>query len=346
MRWVNVWMGKAIFQKGPTNKNRAITLQEQYFNATQDMIYKHYVWLKPFFQHPNYIRVNDQPCLMWYHYDARALPILESLRRFAIKDGFPGLHFIAGRSSHSEELYDTSHLPNDKHTLHWLVKARQPRSVIDPTQSKSIIRSIYKPTSPDQTQTEEKIWDYNPLNQTLTYPFPLLIINKPYKVPGWCNALTSKDALDFLAWNDTRTAPKTLGSLQKQQHPEMIGVITTFDNTPRRKFRSASIWLGDSENGETPDKAIQRFSKSYEAALYYQKCCALSGVSSPSITDDNPTSSKMNTKGKQSDDRFVVINAWNEWAEGMSIEPSNVYGYRWLETIQMVKNRVKGRRCN
>ena len=29
---------------------------------------------------------------------------------------------------------------------------------------------------------------------------------------------------------------------------------------------------------------------------------------------------------KKDDDRFIILNAINEWAEGMALEPSDVYG--------------------
>jgi hypothetical protein len=45
------------------------------------------------------------------------------------------------------------------------------------------------------------------------------------------------------------------------------------------------------------------------------------------------------------EERIVAINAWNEWAEGMAIEPSDVYEYGWLETIHEVKRQVEAVSC-
>jgi hypothetical protein len=36
-------------------------------------------------------------------------------------------------------------------------------------------------------------------------------------------------------------------------------------------------------------------------------------------------------------DQFVVINAWNEWGEGMALEPNDIYGYGFLDIIKEVK---------
>jgi hypothetical protein len=50
--------------------------------------------------------------------------------------------------------------------------------------------------------------------------------------------------------------------------------------------------------------------------------------------------------GRDDQERFLVINAWNEWAEGMMLEPSDVFEYRFLETIRDVKKEVLENQCH
>lgn len=46
----------------------------------------------------------------------------------------------------------------------------------------------------------------------------------------------------------------------------------------------------------------------------------------------------VNQKRKDSNNDFIIINAWNEWSEGAMLEPSKQYGYGYLEAIKKVND--------
>jgi Glycosyltransferase WbsX len=329
VKWSNVWMGKTIFQKIPTNKNRAITLQEQYFEPTLDEIREHYNWLSQFFHHPNYIRMNGgtQPALMMYNYDDRAVPILQQLRQFAIEDGFTSLYLIVGRSGVPlGGLYDTAHLDGRSRevfeTTHQLpeylplqtVYGRETKTVdITTSERVAVVKRATQQDVPKTAYRNKTVSVDVVFNQSMTYPYPLQYIDQPFEVPQWCRRHENPPSL-FI--------------------PEMTGVITVFDNTPRREYKTSNMY-----NQGPSDEVLQKFETSFHAALYYQKCCVNHATVATYSGDDSGTTT--NTM----EERFVAINAWNEWAEGMAIEPSDVYGYGWLETIQRVKRQIQDELC-
>jgi hypothetical protein len=74
--------------------------------------------------------------------------------------------------------------------------------------------------------------------------------------------------------------------------------------------------------------------------MYYESCCFSDIGTNDVRTTSTLTTTDTTTLRVDGDDRFVLINAWNEWAEGMAMEPSDVYGRKFLETIRDTKNEV------
>lgn len=97
---------------------------------------------------------------------------------------------------------------------------------------------------------------------------------------------------------------KRIISRTYKNYPVFLGAFTDFDNSPRRGYNSIIM------TGATPAKFKE----------YMQKLVAKSKIiKSP----------------------MIVVNAWNEWAEGSYLEPDTMYRDLYLKAIKSVKNSDK-----
>lgn len=88
--------------------------------------------------------------------------------------------------------------------------------------------------------------------------------------------------------------------LSPERKKEIYGGFVGYDDTPRRGKEGVVI------HGSTPEKF----------GNYLRKLIV---------------------KNRRVDNEFIFINAWNEWGEGMHLEPDERYGYSFLEQIAFVK---------
>eukprot|EP00980_Cylindrotheca_fusiformis_P016514 scaffold4927_cov105-Cylindrotheca_fusiformis.AAC.1 len=274
VKWTNTWSGQV--QEDFVYKEPGV-LQKQYFPTDPNdiNITKHYNWLRQFFHHPNYIKVNGgKPLFMLYQKKPGAMVVLRRLAELAKQDGFGGLYLTVGLTKPHQDLLivkdDEAQFPAKK------IKAEM-----------------------------ERVLRFQLYDKIVAYPNPSdWAVNRSLEIPEWC------------------------GTLGHRRTRDIAGIISSFDNTPRRSYEDANLFAtGD------PDEIVERFRKSLHAALYYEACCFLSSSDIPS------------KEQQQDDDRFVLINAMNEWAEGMALEPSDVYGRRFLEAIQATKQSVSLQKC-
>src|SRR5438132_2736349 len=94
-----------------------------------------------------------------------------------------------------------------------------------------------------------------------------------------------------------------IGDFYEQSSSRRIypGVMPSWDNTARLGNKS-SIWINSSPES------------------YYDWLCQVTGFL---------------RRTRSRDDRFVFINAWNEWAEGCHLEPDQEFGYGWLNATKL-----------
>jgi len=273
LKWDKSWHGNV--REGFVFKEPNV-LQKQYFptDSNDPTITDHYNWLRQFFHHPNYIKVDGQPLFMLYMKKPSSFPVLQRLRELAKNDGFPGLYII--------------------------VSFHRPHGHLMP----NIDLQKYK-------IPKQKRLAWNGFNRTVAYPAP--------------SEFNEKETMDIPEWCSRENLEKNKGNPTKRID-EIPGLITSFDNTPRRNAKDAFLW-----SGEEPDIVVERFRHNLHAATYYESCCFRN------VKGEEP---------KDDDDRFILINAFNEWAEGMVMEPSNVYGRRFLEGVRDTKIQLSQNGCN
>lgn len=275
--WIGSWNARG--KKGEL-------LMEQHFpynNATA--IYEHYQYVKQFFHHRNYYKINDIPVFFIYPRIKKPLSqLLHQLARLACNDGFPspGLYFIGSvNTMSSHELY---------------------------------------------TGKLSFSYQHPGLYGELFYPFATFP-NHPSEIPQSCiDQYHQKDEEQGEEKRSDSHAARNRHHLnhKKQHRNHYVSILTTFDNTPRRLLEDADIYNRSFAPFFNP---YQSFAYDLKNILYYEKCC------------QNPVS-------KNRDGRFVVVNAWNEWAEGMAIEPSEEHGEEWLKRIHQVKNYLQEKTCD
>ena len=53
-----------------------------------------------------------------------------------------------------------------------------------------------------------------------------------------------------------------------------------------------------------------------------------------------------NNKNLDTEEKFIFINAWNEWAEGTYLEPDQKYGHGYLNAVYEVKKNFVSNQKN
>jgi lipopolysaccharide biosynthesis protein len=93
----------------------------------------------------------------------------------------------------------------------------------------------------------------------------------------------------------------------RPEHPHIPGFFVGWDNTPRRGDKAIVLV------GSTPDAFGRRLRVVLESVSKHQP-----------------------------DERIVFLNAWNEWAECMYLEPGERYGHGFLEALRTELTRAPG----
>ncbi len=277
--WLRLWVGNTakVRENGGKyyhpNPKYPQLLYEQICPYEDDAaIAQHYAYLRQFFHHPNYIKINGTPLFNYFKYsDAwKCLHILPKLQKLAREDGFPGLglYIVGGEyTMEDHELYNPNATMIRDH----------------PEDGGLLTSNLYFP-----------VWLKKPIINILPESqVPSLCLQKPHEF-----------------W-------------QRNNETHYIGIMTSFDNTPRRPVHNASIAI----RKHPGLSSLQAFEYDLANSLYYEQCCF-----SPETRE---------TGGK-----FITIAAWNEWGEGMVLEPSRQEGYSYLHAVKRMKRKMRSIGCD
>jgi lipopolysaccharide biosynthesis protein len=196
---------------------------------------------------------------------------------------------------------------DDLNHIRWLVRA-----FADPRYLRVDGRPIflvYRPGDlPDPSATTE-LWRSECLRAGLPEPFLLGVISHQdhdWRAVGFDGNVDFEPQLGVLPGPleeglkiyDYRLARKKM-TCRAREYPYYPCVFVSWDNTPRR--------------GDNGIVFINATPEGLEAGIR---------DAMTSVADLSP------------DHRLIFLNAWNEWAEGNSLEPDTLYGLKWLEAVQ------------
>jgi lipopolysaccharide biosynthesis protein/2-polyprenyl-3-methyl-5-hydroxy-6-metoxy-1,4-benzoquinol methylase/uncharacterized coiled-coil protein SlyX len=180
---------------------------------------------------------------------------------------------------------------------------------------------VYRPSSIPDSQEYLNIWERECANAGLKRPYVVAVLTRGATNPhdfgmdagvervlhDWTGggAPEIKDTLrrywpingHVLSYDDV--ANFYMGQKEVKDFTYFRSTVPIWDNTAR--YGSAAYIL----HGSTP----QRFQEWMESTITYAQ------------------------ETLPSDRRFVLVNAWNEWAEGAHLEPDSRYGYSYLNSV-------------
>ena len=147
-----------------------------------------------------------------------------------------------------------------------------------------------------------------------------------------------------------------------EHHEPQLGVLgpDAFNDAPRRDPSSAETWDGGSSarrSRSTPTREATALMARVRPPFPHFPCCfvgwdntARRGRDAIVMVDSTPELFKgqlslmvSGVRHKPPEERVVFVNAWNEWAEGMYLEPDAKHGHDYLKVVTSVLDEISAR---
>jgi hypothetical protein len=301
-----IWANESWTKKW--NNDREIIFEQKYDVLEIDVI-EHFNYLLPFFKTENYIKINNKPVFMIHNIGliTNFKFIKKIFTTEAKKNGYSGIFFIQSMGMNDinnldeiNEDVDGAYENCPNYNMKKIVKQNNYHEHI--TNNLIYLKETHKiDLSYMDEYNRELYMQYNSdLNDEILNQYNLTLKTHYNNLNGIekIYRLSKYSAFDI----------ETLYDIVKNEPIKcknyFRGFMTGFNNSPRT-------------NGKCKELILINKSNLFDIWYKYLKNVIIQ-------TNENDLL----------DDKFIIINAWNEWGEGMSIEPSNLYGYAFLNIIK------------
>ena len=291
------------------NNDNNIIFENKYTENENEII-EHFNYLLPFFKNPNYIKINNKPVFIIYNIELvkYCTKIINIFKSHAVLNGFSGIFFMqtVGMSPTPkvdtilpfvDGVYETC--PN--YSFRKLYETGE-KNYKEHIKNNILYLDDKKiETKYSNNKDENQFYLYNTyINNKILEKYNLTL-EKYIENMSNDNKIIS---LSRYTVYELETLYKIIVNEEPKMKNNFKGFTPGFNNTPRTKDKCKETIIINNRN---------KYDLFYE---YFSKI----------IQNTN--------KNDNLDEKFIFINAWNEWGEGMCIEPSNLNGYAYLNIIK------------
>jgi hypothetical protein len=282
---------------GIEGSKEEILLKQNYENEEE-----HFLYLLPFFQSEKYVRIEGKPVFGIYRLNKDILFVIDYWNDLAKKNGLEGVFFISVLG-HFKDSNDLSIEEINKEKIQGCIEF-QPGYIASRYHDKILSTDIRNSVFYNEKENEEIFNEEIYLQRN---PDVNEMIQKGYYKNGEEHYnLTGNVEKIYRNYKKIEYDTKKVLDLslceEKKCKYQFKGIFSSWNNTPRKSNPSIFTTLEPEEIEEYLMDIIFKI-----------------------IQDPNP------------EINMILINAWNEWNEGAVLEPSQQYGYKYLEILNKVK---------
>ncbi|MDN6856453.1 glycoside hydrolase family 99-like domain-containing protein [Pseudomonas sp. CAN2814] len=183
------------------------------------------------------------------------------------------------------------------------------------------VLSIYRPSSIPDTKEYLDIWESECAAHGIARPYVVAVLTRGTVDPRdhGMDAGTERVLHD---WTDGAVAER---KHELQQYTHMAGSVLEYANV-------ADFYMAQTDAKEFP--YYRSLVPTWDnTARYGDRALLLHGSTPEKFQQWLESSIQYSKKHLPSNERFILVNAWNEWAEGAHLEPDTRFGYSYLNSV-------------